>query len=124
MSSCGSRIARRAIFAVALACIRTKRNGEALNPYLYEYYIKKESKPKMVALDAIMQKVTNIIIAVLRNNSAFELQSPKQHQISYRQQPMLMVHKHSGIARNNSAIIKQILILFIKCTLFMKTITK
>ena len=92
MSKRGSRIARRAIFAVALACIRTKRNGEALNPYLHEYYNKKkESKPKMVALGAIMHKVTNIIFAVLRNNSAFELRSPEQHRISYRQQPMPMV---------------------------------
>lgn len=92
MSKRGSRIARRAIFAIALACIRTKRNGEALNPYLHEYYNKKkESKPKMVALGAIMHKVTNIIFAVLRNNSEFELRSPEQHRISYRQQPMPMV---------------------------------
>lgn len=90
MSKRGSRIARRAIFAIALASIRTQRNGEALNPYLYQYYNKKkESKPKMVAIGAIMHKVTNIIFAVLRNNSAFELRSPEQHRNSYRQ-PVLM----------------------------------
>lgn len=32
MSKRGSRIARRAIFAAALACIRTKRNGESITP--------------------------------------------------------------------------------------------
>ena len=91
MSKRGSRIARRAIFAIALASIRTKRNGEALNPYLYQYYNKKkESKPKMVAIGAIMHKVSNIIFAVLRNNSAFELRSPEEHRNSY-QQPTLMV---------------------------------
>ena len=41
MSKRGSRIARRAIFAAALACIRKKRNGEAINPYLHEFYQKK-----------------------------------------------------------------------------------
>jgi transposase len=90
MSKRGSRIARRAIFAVALACIRTKRNGEALNPYLYQYYNKKkESKPKMVALGAIMHKVSNIIFAVLRNNCSFEFRSPEEHRNNYRQ-PELM----------------------------------
>ncbi len=90
MSKRGSRIARRAIFAIALASIRTKRNGEALNPYLHDYYSKKkESKPKMVALGAIMHKVSNIIFAVLRNNSAFELRSPEQHRNSYRQPELI-----------------------------------
>jgi transposase len=84
MSKRGSRIARRAIFAVALSSIRTKRNGEALNPFLYAYYHKKkESKAKMVAIGAIMHKVSNIIFAVLRNNSAFELRSPEEHRNSY-----------------------------------------
>lgn len=85
MSKRGSRIARRAIFAIALANIRTKRNGEALNPFLYAYYNKKkESKAKMVAIGAIMHKVSNIIFAVLRNNSAFELRSPEEHRNSYQ----------------------------------------
>ena len=91
MSKRGSRIARRAIFAIALASIRTKRNGEALNPYLYQYYNKKkESKPKMVAIGAIMHKVSNIIFAVLRNNSAFELRSPEEHRNSYQQSTLMV----------------------------------
>lgn len=64
-SNLDSHIARRAIFAAALACIRKKHNGETLPPYLYEYYQQKSvSKPKMVALGAIMHKVYNIIFAV------------------------------------------------------------
>lgn len=84
MSKRGSRIARRAIFAAALACIRKKRNGEALQPYLYEYYQQKSvSKPKMVALGAIMHKVCNIIFAVLRDQKSFELRSPAAHRTTY-----------------------------------------
>ena len=49
MSKRGSRIARRAIFAVALASIRRKRDGEAINPHLCDYYTKKSAqKPKMI----------------------------------------------------------------------------
>lgn len=84
MSKRGSRIARRAIFAAALACIRKKRNGNDLQPYLYEYYQKKStSKPKMVALGAIMHKVCNIIFAVLRDQKSFELRSPAVHRTTY-----------------------------------------
>lgn len=90
MSKRGSRIARRAIFAIALANIRTKRNGEALNPFLYNYYQKKiVSKPKKVALGAIMHKVCNIIFAVLRDEKDFELRSPETHRENYRQSELV-----------------------------------
>jgi transposase len=85
MSKRGSRIARRAIFAAALACIRTKRNGEAINPYLHDYYQQKvTAKPKMVALGAVMHKISNYIFAVLRNETEFCLRSPKEHCQTYR----------------------------------------
>ncbi len=91
MSKRGSRIARRAIFAVALASIRTKRNGEGINPYLRIYYEKKVGqKPKMVALGAVMHKVCNIIFAVLRDEKVFELLSPEEHCRQY-QRPALQV---------------------------------
>ena len=84
MSKRGSRIARRAIFAAALACIRTKRNGEAINPYLHDYYQQKTAaKPKMVALGAVMHKISNYIFAVLRDESDFCLRSPKEHCQAY-----------------------------------------
>lgn len=85
MSKRGSRIARRAIFAVALASIRTKRNGEAINPVLHTYYQKKcASKPKMVALGAVMHKVCNFIFAVLRDEKPFEIRTPEQHCLNYK----------------------------------------
>jgi len=85
MSKRGSRIARRAIFAAALACIRKKRNGEAINPYLYDYYQKKAAaKPKMVALGAIMHKISNYIFAVLRDEKEFSLRSPEEHCQAYQ----------------------------------------
>jgi len=85
MSKRGSRFARRAIFAAALACIRTKRNGEAINPYLHEYYQQKAAaKPKMVALGAVMHKISNYIFAVLRDKADFSLRSPQEHCQAYR----------------------------------------
>jgi len=84
MSKRGSRIARRAIFAAALASIRKKRNGEAINPYLYDFYQKKaSSKPKMVALGAVMHKINNYIFAVLRDETVFSLRSPEEHCNAY-----------------------------------------
>jgi len=80
MSKRGSSIARRAIFTIALVGIGLTRNGVANNSVLREYYLKKcQSKPKMVALGAVMHKVCNFIFAVLRDNSIFELISPEQH---------------------------------------------
>ena len=85
MSKRGSRIARRAIFAAALACIRKKRNGEAINPYLHEFYQKKAAaKPKMVALGAVMHKVCNYIFAVLRDETEFVMRSPEEHRLTYK----------------------------------------
>jgi transposase len=86
MSKRGSRIARRAIFAVALACIRTKRNGEAINPVLQAYYKKKtESKPKKVTLGAVMHKICNFIFAVLRDEKPYEIRTPEEHCKNYNQ---------------------------------------
>lgn len=85
MSKRGSRIARRAIFAAALASIRTKRNGEAINPILYAYYINKSSsKPKMVALGAVMHKVCNFIFAVLRDETGFKFRTPEEHCLNFK----------------------------------------
>lgn len=85
MSKRGSRIGRRVLYAIALASVRTKRNGDAINPVLRDYYQdKKQSKPKNVALGAIMHKISNIIFAVLRDSKCFELKTPLQHKMQYR----------------------------------------
>ena len=51
MSKRGSAIARRVIHTLTLQSISTSRTGDAKNPVLREYYLKKcESKPKLVAM--------------------------------------------------------------------------
>lgn len=79
MSKRGSRIARRVIYAIALSSV-----GVSNNPVLKEYYNKKkESKPKKVALGAVMHKLCNIIFAVLRDNKPFVLMTPQEHCRAY-----------------------------------------
>jgi len=64
----GTRFGRRALFAIALASIRTKRTGEATNKILLDYYKNNlNGKKKKVALVAIMHKLINYIFAVLRD---------------------------------------------------------
>ena len=84
MSKRGSRIARRVIHTMALVSIALNRNGSANNPVLREYYLKKcQSKPKMVALGAIMHKVCNIVFAILRDDKEFKIITPEEHQTNY-----------------------------------------
>lgn len=76
----GSRFLRRVLFHIASANIRKLRNGNYANPPIKEYYERKcQSKPKMVALVAVMHKMIYIIFAVLRDRKPFELRDPKEH---------------------------------------------
>lgn len=85
MSKRGSRIARRVIHTMALTSIGINRNGFSNNPVLREYYLKKcQSKPKMVALGAVMHKVCNIVFAILRDEKEFEIITPEEHQTNYQ----------------------------------------
>jgi len=69
---------------MALVSISRNKNGSAKNPILRDYYLKKcQSKPKMVALGAIMHKVCNIVFAILRNEKEFTIISQKEHQANY-----------------------------------------
>lgn len=84
LSKRGSRLARRVLHMMAVNSIGVTRGGEVKNPVLRSYYDKKcISKPKMVALSAVIHKLCNIIFAILRDNKAFEIISPEQHIISY-----------------------------------------
>ena len=84
MSKRGSAVARRAIYTIALVSIGTTRKGATNNPVLRDYYLRKcKSKPKMVALGAVMHKVCNIIFAVLRDNQPFSLITSEQHIQNY-----------------------------------------
>lgn len=80
ISKRGTRIGRRALYAVALASIRSNRNGIPINKVLSDYYQTnmKGKKPK-IALVAIMHKIINYIFAVLRNQTPFEQRDPKIH---------------------------------------------
>jgi hypothetical protein len=47
---------------------------------MMEFYKRKcQSKPKKVALGAVMRKLVCIIFAVLRDRKPFELRSPQEH---------------------------------------------
>ena len=81
MSKRGTRFGRRALYAVALASIRSKRNGQANNKILLDYYQDNlKGKKKKVALVAIMHKLINYMFAVLRDKKPYEQRIPKIHQ--------------------------------------------
>jgi len=81
MSKRGTRFGRRALYAAALACIRTKRNGEATNQVLLKYYQENlKGKKAKVALVAVMHKLIKYLFAVLRNQQEYQVRDPKLHQ--------------------------------------------
>ena len=81
MSKRGTRFGRRALYAVALASIRMKRNGEATNPVLLNYYQENlKGKKAKVALVAVMHKLIKYLFAVLRNQQEYQIRDPKLHQ--------------------------------------------
>ena len=80
ISKRGTRMGRRALYAVALASIRSSRNGVPISKVLLEYYqTNLKGKKAKVALVAIMHKILNYIFAVLRNQTPFEQRDPKLH---------------------------------------------
>ncbi len=80
ISKRGTRIGRRALYAVALASIRKTRNGVPINKVLLDYYeTNLNGKKAKVALVAIMHKLLNYIFAVLRNQEPFKLRDPRIH---------------------------------------------
>ena len=84
MSKRGSRIARRVLHTMALVSISKNKNGSAKNPVLRDYYLKKcLSKPKMVALGAVMHKVCNIVFSILWDEKEFSIITPEDHQMNY-----------------------------------------
>ena len=84
LSKRGSRLARRVLHMMALNNIGTTRNGEIKNPVLRSFYDNKcLSKPKMIALSAVIHKLCSIIFAVLRDNKPFEIITPQQHNFTF-----------------------------------------
>jgi transposase len=81
MSKRGTRFGRRALYAVALASIRSKRNGEATNPVLMKYFHENlKDKKSKVALVAVMHQLIKYIFAVLKNEQEYQMRDPKLHQ--------------------------------------------
>ena len=80
LSKRGSKLARRVLHMMAVNNIGISSNGKPKNPVLRSYYENKcLSKPKMVAISAVIHKLCNIIFAILRDNKPFELITPQQH---------------------------------------------
>jgi transposase len=90
ISKRGSSLLRRVLFTTALANIRTKCNKKACNPVMLEFYKSKcQSKPKKVALGAVMRKLVCIIFAVLRDRKPYQLRYPQVH-------AQMLAAKHSA----------------------------
>lgn len=84
LSKRGSNYCRKILFNLAIASIKTRRNGVAANPVLLSYYKKLcEKKPKKVAICAVMHKLINHFFAILRDQKPFELRLPETHQKLY-----------------------------------------
>lgn len=84
LSKRGSRLARRVLHMMAINSIGVSKNGAVKNSVIRAYYDEKcKSKPKMVALSAVIHKLCNIIFAVLRDNKPFEIITPQQHNFAF-----------------------------------------
>lgn len=82
MSKRGSKVLRKVLYVSALVSIRNKCNGQPYNSILQHYYLEKcKSKPKKVALGAVMRKLVMIIFAVMRDMKPFEFRTPEEHSL-------------------------------------------
>ncbi len=91
ISKRGTRIGRRALYAVALASIRSKRNGDATNSILLDYYKNNmNGKSKKVGIVAIMHKLMKYLFSVLRNQKEYEIRNPKLHCKMYLENTTLL----------------------------------
>ena len=80
----GSNLARKVLYNLSLASIKSFRNGVPANPVLLAYYKKlTTSKAKKIAICAIMHKLINHFFAILRDKKTFELRLPETHKKLY-----------------------------------------
>jgi len=86
ISKRGCRYIRRLLNMSAVTAVSKNSIGVYNNPVLAEFYQSKcLSKPKKVALCAVMNKMVHIIFAVLRDQKPFELRYPESHAIWLRE---------------------------------------
>ncbi len=91
MSKRGTTIGRRALYTLALACIRITKSGQPNNQTLYDYYHSQlKSKKKKVRLVAIMNKLLKYIFSVLKNKVPYEVRNPKLHKKMYLENHLLI----------------------------------
>lgn len=82
ISKRGSSLLRKVLYQAAMVSISKKPNGGFNNPVLHEFYERKcISKPKNVALIAVMRKLVFVMFAVLRDKKPFVLRTPEQHEL-------------------------------------------
>lgn len=80
----GSNLARKILYNLSISSIKTLRNGVPANSVLLAYYKRlTTSKPKKVAICAIMHKLINHFFAILRDKKTFELRLPETHKKLY-----------------------------------------
>ena len=80
----GSNLARKVLYNLSLASIKSFRNGVPANPVLLAYYKKlTTSKAKKIAICAIMHKLINHFFAILRDKKTFKLRLPETHKKLY-----------------------------------------
>ncbi|WP_271812282.1 IS110 family transposase [Clostridium beijerinckii] len=88
----GSNLARKILYELSIASIKTLRNGVPANSVLLAYYKKLTiSKPKKVAICAIIHKLINHFFAILRDKKAFELRLPETHKKLYIERHLQIV---------------------------------
>ena len=85
MSKRGTTTGRRALYALALSCVRKSKSGKAINEVLYDYYHTQlgNKKKKKVRLVAVMNKLLRYIFSVLKNQQCYEVRNPKIHKKMY-----------------------------------------
>ena len=92
ISKRGTRTGRRALYAVALASIRSKRNGLATHSVLLNYYKENmNGKSKKVGIVAVMKKLLGYIFSILKNQKSYEIRHPELHCKMYVENQYLQV---------------------------------
>ena len=92
ISKRGTRTGRRALYAVALASVRSKRNGLATNSVLLNYYKENmNGKSKKVGIVAVMKKLLGYIFSILKNQKSYEIRHPELHCKMYVENQYLQV---------------------------------
>lgn len=86
LSKRGSSFARKILFNLAIASIKTRKNGVPANTVLLNFYKNLcVRKPKKVAICAVMHKLIYHFFAILRDQKPFEERLPEIHEKLYNQ---------------------------------------